>query len=53
VKKAHREPSDLQSFAAATEDGNVTCVGNAMDDAVDIAVVDTLNRATEIADDAP
>jgi len=52
VKETHREPSDLQSFAAATEDGNVTCVGNATDDAVDIAAVDTLNRITEIADDA-
>jgi hypothetical protein len=52
VKEAHREPSDLQSFATATEDGNMTRVGNATDDAIDIAAVDALNRAAEIADGA-
>jgi hypothetical protein len=52
VKETHREPSDLQSFAAATEDGNMTRIGNATDDAVDIAGVDALNHAAEIADGA-
>jgi len=40
----------LQPFAAATEDGNLSRVGNATDDAVDIAAVDVFNRAAEIAD---
>jgi hypothetical protein len=52
VKQTHCKSPDLQPLAAATEDGNVSRVRNAVDDAVDIAVVDALNRAAEIADGA-
>jgi hypothetical protein len=52
VKETHRKTSDLQSFATATEDENVACVGNEIDDAIDIATIDTLNCTPEVPDGA-
>jgi hypothetical protein len=52
VKETHREPTDLQPFAAATEDRNVTRVAHETDSAVDRANIDSLDRVAEILDSA-